>query len=841
MSLSADIASALIDGNVLLQAEPGAGKSTALPLALLQNSQHAGKILLLEPRRLAARMVASRLASHLGEQVGQRVGLRMRAETRVSAATQIEVVTEGVLTRILQQDPGLEGVALIIFDEFHERSLHADLGLALCLEVQRELREDLRLLLMSATLQSEQLGAHLKQVATFQCAVRQHPVEPVWMGDSSEPLPQRIVQAVLSALNEQTGDILVFLPGVAEIRRCSEQLLPRLSAGVSLHQLHSGVGSVAQTKATAPASASGRRIILATSLAETSITIEGVRAVVDSGLERRGKLDSVTGSQRLETVTASQASATQRAGRAGRTAAGVCYRLWSQASHARRSSHWQPEIRRADLSPLLMETGTWGASDANALPWLEPPPAASLSRAAALLSRLGLWQEGQLTEQGRLVATLPVHPRLGHMLVWAGLYGQASLACRLAVLLEDNSRHVGGVDLEPGLGRALSAALSQRAGQLERRVTTVSNHKRVPVAASTNAQGSGSASASGNTSTSAGKNALAQLSTSIPSSAVVLSQAYPDWIARRRPGSAGKYLLACGAGVVIDTQDSLANCEWLAVAQLGGTGTQLRIFKALSLDIDELESFSTGLFDTVDHLGWDDNQQRVLAERRLMIGGILVSSQIITDISDTDTASALLSGIRKNGLDCLPWNDECREWQARMLRMREMSSDPESDDWPRVDDEALLASLEEWLLPWLTGIRSMKSLQRLNLYDVLKALLSYHQQQQLEQWFPVRYQVPSGSRIRLSYLQPGNPVLSVRLQEMLGCAVNPSIAQGSIVLKVELLSPAHRPVQVTTDLVNFWSSSYPAVKKDMAGRYPKHFWPDDPLSATPTTHAKRRK
>ena len=393
------ITQALSSGNVLLQAQPGAGKSTALPLALLLGNSLTGKILLLEPRRLAARLVASRLAFHLGEPVGQRIGLRMRGETRVSGDTKLEVVTEGVLTRILQQDPGLEGVVLVIFDEFHERSLHADLGLALCLEVQRELRDDLRLLLMSATLQTEQFSNHLTNVTKLQCAVRQHVVETVWLGESSEDLSQRIVQIALVALNDQAGDILVFLPGVAEIKRASQLLQPRLSTGIALHQLHSGVSSAAQARATAPAMLNNRRIILATSIAETSITIDGVSVVIDSGLERRGKLDSVTGTQRLETVTASQASALQRAGRAGRTSAGVCYRLWSESSHARRAKHWQPEIYRADLSPLLMELGLWGAADADALPWIEVPPAVSISRAAALLSKLGLWQDGQLTAE----------------------------------------------------------------------------------------------------------------------------------------------------------------------------------------------------------------------------------------------------------------------------------------------------------------------------------------------------------------------------------------------------------------------------------------------------------
>lgn len=811
MALANDIAKALANRNVLLRAEPGAGKSTGLPLALLLNGDFQGNIILLEPRRLAARSVAQRLASHLGEKVGQRVGLRMRAETRVSSKTQLTVVTEGVLTRLLQNDPTLEGVALVIFDEFHERSLHADLGLALCLEVQQALRDDLRLLLMSATLDADAIHTQLKEAQQFHCSVRQHPVETLWVGEHSAPLEQRIVQTVLTAIENQTGDVLVFLPGVAEINRTARLLEPRLNATTELHRLHSGVGLNAQLKATAPAVTSHRRVILATSLAETSITIDGVRVVVDSGLERRGRIDNSSGAQRLETVMASQASATQRAGRAGRTSAGVCYRLWSEQGHSRRTANWQPEIHRADLAPLLLELGLWGASDGNDLPWLDSPPIASLSRAEALLNRLGLWKQGQLTPTGRTVAALPVHPRIGHMLVWADEKGATALACRLAIRLDEQTRSGSGVDLEPVLNETLPSSLQRRADQLTRMLKARGTR------------------------------------TDSPSAAVLLAQAYPDWIAQRRhgpgvgPGEAGRFQLACGAGVVINSEDELAHCQWLSVAQLGGAGSQLRIFKAMELNISELEKYSPELIDDVKYLDWDDKQQRVLAERRRMLGNLVVDSKPLHDISNSDKAKALLVGIRLQGIDCLPWNDECREWQARVQRMGKLSLQEQENNWPTVDDEALMMQLEEWLLPWLDGVGSMKALQQLELQKILNAMLEYRQQVLMDEWLPKRYTVPSGSQIRLSYLQPGNPVLSVRLQEMLGCAVNPSVAQGQILLKVELLSPGRRPVQVTTDLANFWTNSYPAVKKDMAGRYPKHVWPDDPLEAQPTAYAKRRK
>lgn len=808
LALADDITKALSASNVLLRAEPGAGKSTGLPLALLLNAGLDGKIILLEPRRLAARSVAERLAYHLGETVGQRVGVRMRADTRVSAQTQLEVVTEGVLTRLLQEDPSLDGIALVIFDEFHERSLHADLGLALTLEVQQALRPDLRLLLMSATLEAEQISAHLHGIRQFHCTVRQHPVGTVWVGEHADPLPQRVVRTVLDALAAHNGDVLVFLPGVAEINRTASLLQPRVDANVRVHRLHGGVDQAAQNEATAAANVSKRRVILATSLAETSVTIDGVAVVVDAGLERRGRMDSSTGAQRLETVMASQASATQRAGRAGRTASGICYRLWSESGHSRRPTHWQPEIRRADLAPLLMELGLWGASNGTDLPWLEPPPAASLSRAQALLTRLGVWDDGQLTAHGRVVARLPVHPRLGHMLVWAAEHGAATVACRLAVWLDEQRRGNDSVDLEPFLREALPSSLRRRVDRLARQLKVRS-----------------------------GEQAFAEQA---PSPAVVLAQAYPDWIAQRRSGEPGRYRLACGAGAILSSDDPLSHCPWLVVAELGGAGSQARIFKAMALDVEELQRFSPEQFASVDHLNWDDRQERVLAERRVMVGSLVVDARPMRNIKDSDKAKALVAGIRQRGLDCLPWTDDCREWQARVQRMPELSVPTDVGEWPAVDDEALIDRLDSWLIHWLQGMGSMKALQQLDLYKALTAMLDYPQQALIDEWLPKRYAVPSGSLIRLRYAVSGNPILSVRLQEMLGYAENPTVAGGQVRLKVELLSPARRPVQVTEDLANFWSNSYPAVKKEMAGRYPKHVWPDDPLAAQPTSKTKRR-
>lgn len=804
MALSDDIARALSSNDVMLSAEPGAGKSTGLPLALMHHSDVSGNILLLEPRRIAARSVAGRLATHLNEKIGQQVGLRMRLDTRISEQTRITVVTEGVLTRMLQDDPSLDGISLVIFDEFHERSLQADLGLALCLEVKQALRADLKLLLMSATLDIEQINSRIDNLKHFHCPTRQHSVDIIWEGEASTPLTQQALHATLKAIDNEVGDILVFLPGVAEINKLARALQPRLTTSIQLHLLHGNIGISDQEKATAKAQPGTRRIILSTSLAETSVTIDGVKIVIDSGLERRAKTDRSTGAQRLETVLSSQASATQRTGRAGRTDSGVCYRLWSETGHTRRPTQWQPEIYRADLTPMLIELGVWGATNIHEMPWIDLPPEASTSRAEDLLSRLGLWYENKLTERGRLVAKLPVHPRLGHMMIWAAEHNRLNLGATITALLDEQSRSSRELDIDYLLNEVPSKFIKQRANQLSKLLNNQCEHSRQP------------------------------------SAAVLLAQAFPDWIAQRRPGDVGRFQLACGAGVVIDSDNELAHCPWLVVAQLGGSGTQLRIFKAIQLSIDELEEYSPELFKNSIVVDWDDSKQRVVAEQRKMLENLIVHTRPHQDISNTDKERALIMGIRRAGLECLPWTQECFEWQARVQRMQSISITNTTPEWPSVDAASLTNTLEDWLLPWLQGIGTLKALQQLNLYDVLNALLDYQQQSLLDKYLPTRYTVPSGSKIRLSYIPDGDPVLSVRLQEMLGCRKNPTVASGQLPLKVELLSPAHRPVQVTRDLVNFWSSSYPEVKKEMAGRYPKHYWPDDPINAEPTTKAKKR-
>jgi len=790
---------------VVLQAEPGAGKSTGLPLVMLE-AGFEGKILMLEPRRLAAQNVASRLAFQLGEPLGQRIGLRMRGRTVVSKNTLLEVVTEGVLTRILQSNPLLEGVSVVVFDEFHERSLHADLGLALCLDVQREVREDLRLLLMSATLDGDTLCSHLGVSAPVTCHVRQHPVEIIWHSIGRTPWLQAIPPLIVEAISQHAGDVLVFLPGVAEIEKVARLVAGKLPPNASLHRLHRGVNSKAQAAATGgnADTENNRRIILSTSIAETSLTIDGVSIVIDSGVERRARLDASSGFERLETVMASMASATQRAGRAGRTRAGVCYRLWPEESHTTRAANWQAEILRADLSSLLMELGQWGVTDINSLPWIEAPPPGALKNAKSLLQHLDIWADDGLTSHGRSVAELPLEPRLGHMLLWAAEHGATRQAALLAAIVEDMPRsrdaNFSSSLLKP------TAAHKRRADQLTGRLPAATSSAEVD-----------------------------------PS--VLMARAFPDRIAKRRTGGPAshdiRYQLSGGSGAVLHEDDPLTQNEYIVIASLGGSGKEARIFSALPVDLSMLRQWCGDFFQSNSVVQWDDKLERVIAEQQECMGALVVSGAPMKDISSDLRSKALISGIRKKGINCLNWTEEAREWQARVQRMRQLEG--EESAYPAVDDNMLLESLETWLLPYLADVSSLDAVGRLDLLGMLTSMIDYQHQVRLDEWLPQKYEVPSGAKHKLRYIDDGNPVLAVKLQEMFGCRENPSVANGRVPLKVELLSPARRPVQVTEDLGNFWHNSYPQVKKELAGRYPKHPWPDDPLSATATAFAKPRK
>lgn len=818
-AVSDEVCQSLRRGNVVLQAEPGAGKSTGLPLHILA-AGFDGKILMLEPRRIAAENVASRLAAQLGESLGHSIGLRMRGRTVVSKNTRLEVVTEGVLTRILQNDPLLEGIGIIIFDEFHERSLHADLGLALCLDVQRDVRDDLRLLLMSATLDSDALGKHLGITDPITCEVRQHTVEIKWRAIGRSSMLHAAAQTVTEAVENHDGDALVFLPGVAEIQRVANLLKEKLPGSIEVHRLHRGITSTAQTAATRPSKADTRRVILCTSIAETSITIDGVSIVVDSGVERRSRLDASTGIERLESVMASKVSATQRAGRAGRTRPGVCYRLWSEESHPSRAASWQAEILRSDLTSLLLESWQWGVADIFTLPWIDPPPLGAIEQARSLLTKLGIWSTDGLSAQGRAIARLPVDPRIGHMLIWSAANDSLHQAVRLAALLDDMPR-LSDVDFTNALLN-LSSGHKRKQKQLTELVQQII--ASTPTLISDLRSGDDANSGP-------------------LDPGVLLVQAYPDRVARRRASGRDnndiRYQLSGGSGAVLHEHDPITTHEYIVVASLGGQGSESRIFTALPLNIAELQQCSANLFETQDQVQWDDKLERVIAERQQRLGSIIISRQTITEISPDLRSAALVDGIRKQGIGTLGWSDETREWQSRVQRLRTLEGD--ATDLPLVDDSNLLADIENWLLPYLSNVNSFKALKKLDLQSIFRAMLDYPQQQRLDRLLPLKYEVPSGALHNLRYTDEGNPVLAVKLQEMFGCVENPTIADGRILLKIELLSPARRPVQITEDIANFWQNSYAQVKKDLAGRYPKHPWPDDPLSAEATARAKPRK
>jgi ATP-dependent helicase HrpB len=816
----------------VLQAPPGAGKSTRLPLALLDELWvAAGRILMLEPRRLAARAVAARMAATLGEPVGRTVGYRIRDEVRVGAATRIEVITEGILTRLLQDDASLPGVTLLIFDEFHERSLHADLGLALALEARATLREDLRLLVMSATLDGARVAALLGGAPLISSEGRLYPVDTVWLG--RPPREARLEDAMASAcrraLSETAGDVLAFLPGEAEIRRVAERLAPGAAAGQALriHPLYGNLPAAEQDAALAPAPPGARKLVLATPIAQTSLTIEGVRAVVDSGLARVPRFDPGIGMTRLVTLPISQAAAEQRAGRAGRVAAGVCYRLWSREEHPRLSAFDTPEIMQADLAPLALELAVWGTADPAALPFLDRPPAAAHAQARALLQQLdALDAAGRITAHGRALARLPLHPRLAQMCVRGAVLGAARLACELAALLEERdvlrgppAQRETDIELRLALLRGRQTLAEGDRGTLERvRQSARRLLERL---------GPGQPANGGNI----GPGAL-------------LALAYPERIAQRRSAPApeqrdaghARYLMANGKGAYFAQPDALARSEYLVLAQLDGTAREARIFQAAALAPDDIEDLFAARVETRRSVRWDARERAVLARRQRTYGALLLEDALDPQADPGAVRAALLDGIRELGMDGLPWTETARRWQARVALLA--AAQPEGG-WPEVSDAALLHGLEHWLAPWLDGMSRAAHLARLDLMAALQTLLDHRQQRTLDELAPTHLVVPTGSRLALDYTAAG-PVLAVRLQEMFGCADTPRIVGGRVPVTLHLLSPAQRPVQVTQDLAGFWRGSYADVKKDMKGRYPRHHWPDDPWQAAPTRRAKPR-
>ncbi|MFR0675666.1 ATP-dependent helicase HrpB [Enterobacterales bacterium AW_CKDN230030176-1A_HGKHYDSX7] len=817
---------------VVLEAPPGAGKTTRVPLALLDAPWlHGQTIVMLEPRRLAARAAAERMASELGERVGETVGYRIRLDSKVGPNTRIEVVTEGILTRRLQDDPALEGVGLVIFDEFHLRNLDADLALALALNGRELLREDppLKVLLMSATLDGERLSRLLDDAPIVTSEGRMHPVDLRW-GRPTQPgefIEPRVVQACLEALDEQTGSLLVFLPGQAEIRRVQQALDEALgqTPQVQVCPLHGELDLNAQRAAIDPAPPGQRKVVLATNLAETSITIEGVRVVIDAGLERTPRFDPRSGMTRLDTQRISRASATQRAGRAGRVEPGVCYRLWSQAQHEQMAAFSAAEILQADLAGLALQLARWGV-EPDQLTWLDAPPGAAFAQARDLLERLGALQPGGgLSRHGQAMAELPAHPRIAHVLLRGHALGLTQQACDLAALL-------GERDILRGGGADVHSRLALLAGD-----------QRLP----RGAQGS----------TQRARQLARQYRTHLrgtPGDSVkdpehprwagcLLALAYPDRVARQRQAGGGDYRLANGRAAQFGEPDALMKHAWLAIADLGSRQGQReeRIYLAADLDPALFETVLREQVRQVDLLEWDEREGALRAERQRRVGELVLDRQPLPDLDADARAQALAGLVRRKGLELLPWTPELRQWQARVALLRTLDlAQTGTSDWPDLSDTALLASLEQWLAPYLGKVTRLSHFAQLDLSSILRNLLPWPLPQQLDSQAPQTLAVPSGSNIRIDYSEQP-PVLAVRLQELFGLAETPRIAGGRQVLKLHLLSPGRRPVQVTQDLASFWRTTYDEVKKDLKGRYPKHYWPDDPLVAEATARAKPRK
>jgi len=849
---------------VVLEAPPGAGKTTVVPLELLAAEWRAPdqKILVLEPRQLAARAAAARLAQLLGEPVGRTVGYRVRLDSQVSAATRIEVITEGILTRMLQDDPALEDVACVVFDEFHERSLNADLGLALALDAQAVLRPELRILLMSATLEAQRLGqwlpAPVVSSAGFLFPIDTHYLDPrraaALPTKPGERLAELVPGQVRAALGAHPGDVLVFLPGVADLQRVEKKLLDSLPPATDLHLLHGELPLEAQQAALRPAAAGRRKVILATSIAETSLTIEGVRVVIDGGFARVPRFVPRTGFTTLETVPVAQAAADQRRGRAGRLAPGTCYRLWTEAEHYQLPAHRPPEIQTADLSGLVLELALWGAHDPSSLRWLDVPPAAAVAQARELLVRLGALAvagssfliagsdndeqpatssqqpETKPTPHGRQLAKLGLPPRLGHLVVRGTDLGHGPAATALAALLAERDllRWATPHDprpLPPDLrlrlealasGRPPLAGLALHHATLQR-VRDVARHL----------QGR-----------SGGKQNL-PLSTALATAPVGLlaALAYPDRLAQRE--APDRLRLVTGQRVSLRTEDVDPQARFFAVAYLAGTAAAPRATLAAPLDLAELEAGFAEQITTTEEVRYDAATQRVVGRRTRRLGALLLAESVIGQPDAALVARALLHYLQESGLGKLNWSAGARQLQQRLTFLHQLLG---GEQWPSFDDEALLATLGDWLSPHLAGLRSLDQVQRLDLTEPLLARLpgGWAQRQELERLAPATLEVPSGSHITLDYSDPAAPVLAVKLQELFGLTDTPAVVAGRVPLLLHLLSPGGRPAQVTRDLRSFWEKGYFEVRKDLKGRYPKHPWPDKPMEHIPTKLTKKR-
>ena len=812
--------------NVVLTAPTGAGKSTRVPLALLHEPWMAEeqRMILLEPRRLAARMVARYMASLLGERVGETVGYRVHRDTCVTKATRIEVVTEGVLTRMLQSNPALDDVKLILFDEFHERSLQADLSLALAMESQAVLREDLKIVVMSATLEAESVSTLLSDAPIIRSEGKMFPVETFYLPKPlSERLEQAVAAGVQTALQKHKGDILVFLPGAGEIRRVERILKESLdTASVSIRPLYGELSQARQDEALAPDQSGRRRVVLATSIAQTSLTVEGVQVVIDSGLLRTPRFSTRTGMARLETVMVSRSSADQRRGRAGRLGPGYCYRLWTAREDAGLAAQDMPEILVTDLTQLRLELAAWGATDPHQLKWLDAPPDAAYKQAGALLRELGaLDARDKITDHGRKMSQTGIHPRLAHMLLTAAQIGRAEEACCLAALL-------GERDLLSGTEMALNADLRLRTDLLQSGVRQtdcrveqrrlehlrqeVGYWRRLFAVDKHNGEKTFDSAYCG----------------------VVLALAYPDRIGQNRGD--GRFLLSNGRGATLNVRQPLSMEPFIVVAELEDAGADGRIFLAAAVTEQVLRQYLSERIDGLLTVNWDSSAKAVRAIKSERLGALVLKEQIVQPDNAGQVLQVLLAGIRQEGASILPWTPDTRMLQRRLQFMHRWDI-----TWADASDEGLWGTLEEWLAPYLDGVKTAQQLGKLNLAHILMNRLTWEQQQQLNQWAPTQLTVPSGRKIAIDYTNPAAPVLAVKLQEMFGAISTPLLADGRAALTLHLLSPAGRPIQVTQDLISFWRDGYFSVKKELKGRYPKHYWPEDPFQAIPTSHVRPRK
>ncbi len=787
----------------VLVAPPGAGKTTRVPLALLDAPWLGGRrIVMQEPRRLAARAAARRMAATLGEAVGETVGYRVRFDSKVGPRTRIEVVTDGLFLRMLQDDPSLDGIGCVIFDELHERGLDSDLSFALVREAQTALREDLRVVAMSATLDPGPVAERLGGAAVVESAGRMFPVVTRHLDrEAAGRIEDTVAIAIRRALDEESGSALVFLPGVGEIRRVEERL-QGLGPNIDIAPLYGDLSAQDQDRAIAPSPPGRRKVVLATAIAETSLTIEGVRIVIDSGLMRVPRFSPRSGMTRLETVRVSQASADQRRGRAGRLEPGVCYRLWTAEAERGLLPFTPPEILDADLAPLALELAAWGVGDAAGLPWLTPPPAASLAAARSLLADLGAIDDSDaITPHGRAMARLGQHPRLAHLVLKGRALGQGKVAALLVAILgeRDFLRLPPGqrdADLRHRVDIALSGKAPRQILEVARRLTQ-------------------------------GKDSDSSMT------GALLALAYPDRIGRRRAGTAGRYLLSGGRGAALSEGDPMANEEFLVVADLDGATQDSRIFLAAPITAGEIEDLYADRIVAEEIVRWSPRDGAVLARRRRRLAALLLEDKPLQKPDAEKLKAAMIDGIRQLGSSALPWSDDLARWRERVAFMRS-----HDESWADLSDAPLLASLEEWLGPFLDGVSRRDHLARVDLAAALKALVPWDRQRDLDRLVPTHIEVPSGSHVAVDYSNPAEPSLSVRLQEMFGLSDTPRIAGGKVALTVHLLSPARRPVQVTRDLASFWATGYKSVKAELKGRYPRHYWPDDPLIAEPTARVR---